>query len=614
MAYNNLEIRRGQTIQPFGAGSIIEIDGESYIVKDISQWRKPTKTITLDRVQSLLPGKKLLSFQDFTAQDEYIPLDRFPAWYHCSSCNHLRKVKKSEPSPIKCNKCRNIKMSPMRFVAYCDNGHLTDIDWGKFAHSHGEDSAYGPCEAKEEIYFENTGKSGGDWDQMRVMCKACNRPPKNLQELQPIVPQSAIWHKAGQKCSGNQPYDPIEERSDCSQPMKFEPKGSSSIWRGLTLSALDIETSDNHSEIESSERFQDLVSEILEEAQGLREVIKINIDKFLESRKVTINRIATAYEVNKEKIESLLKKHLLNSSEESDKNPNSDDDPQNQILSDELSFFRKKESVNLKNFKIEFQETYSKKDFLSYLFSSVAMVRRLREIRVLKGFIRGKGLEDRLLGEDSQEGPMDWLPTIEAFGEGIYFELNSEVLSHFFKEYKSDIAEFTSKQIAKLIELKTNYQNLNIPESALFILAHSLSHQLIRQLTFDSGYSSSALKERIYVDDKSNYAGILIYTSELDSEGTLGGLVDQARLDRLSKVLNQIKENSTWCSTDPVCRETESQGFGNLNRSACHCCSLISETSCTYHNAMLNRLLLGGYGRDKKNEVLGLFNFINGKL
>ena len=203
MRHNNLEIRRAQTIQPFGAGSIIEIDGESYIVKDINRWKKPTKPIVLDRLKPLLPGKALLSFQDFANDNEYIPLARFPSWYHCSSCNHLREVKNSEPSPVKCVQCKDVKMSPMRFVAYCDNGHLTDINWEGFAHYDGKDGHYGTCKGAGKIYFVNTGKSGGDWDQMKIECKACNRPAQNLSTLQPVVPPYAIWHKAKQNCCGN---------------------------------------------------------------------------------------------------------------------------------------------------------------------------------------------------------------------------------------------------------------------------------------------------------------------------------------------------------------------------------------------------------------------------
>ena len=120
----------------------------------------------------------------------------------------------------------------------------------------------------------------------------------------------------------------------------------------------------------------------------------------------------------------------------------------------------------------------------------------------------------------------------------------------------------------------------------------------------------SSLRERICVDDAENYAAILIYTTDTDPDGTLGGLVDQGRKEVIEALVNQIKESSIWCSADPVCRETEAQGFMNLNHSACHCCSLVAETSCGYHNTMLNRMLLGGMGRTR-DEVLGLMEFVS---
>ena len=244
---------------------------------------------------------------------------------------------------------------------------------------------------------------------------------------------------------------------------------------------------------------------------------------------------------------------------------------------------------------------------ISSLFSSIAQIRRLREIRVLTAFTRGKGLREVKVDRD---GRTEWLPAIEAFGEGIYFELNAQTLSKYFSENITDLNDWTRGQIAELNNLKENYYQLEIEDSILFILTHTLAHLLIRQLTFNSGYSSSALRERIFVDPDSGYAGIMIYTSDVDSEGTMGGLVDQARIESISKVVDRIFESAIWCSADPVCRETERQGFSSLNRSACHCCSLISETSCTFQNAMLNRLTLGGLGTSR-DEVLGLFSFIN---
>ena len=91
----------------------------------------------------------------------------------------------------------------------------------------------------------------------------------------------------------------------------------------------------------------------------------------------------------------------------------------------------------------------------------------------------------------------------------------------------------------------------------------------------------------------------------------MGGLVDQARPSIINKLISQITELASWCSSDPVCRESMEQGLHNLNRSACHCCSLISETSCAYQNAMLNRLILGGMG-PSKNEAPGFLPFAVG--
>ena len=61
--------------------------------------------------------------------------------------------------------------------------------------------------------------------------------------------------------------------------------------------------------------------------------------------------------------------------------------------------------------------------------------------------------------------------------------------------------------------------------SGKFLLLHTISHLLIKQLSFECGYNISSLKERIYCGeaaDGKEMAGILIYTASGDSEGTLG--------------------------------------------------------------------------------------------
>ena len=56
------------------------------------------------------------------------------------------------------------------------------------------------------------------------------------------------------------------------------------------------------------------------------------------------------------------------------------------------------------------------------------------------------------------------------------------------------------------------------------MMLHSLAHLLITQVSLECGYSSPAIRERVYAGE-AGY-GILLYTGSPDSEGTLGGLVE----------------------------------------------------------------------------------------
>jgi len=84
----------------------------------------------------------------------------------------------------------------------------------------------------------------------------------------------------------------------------------------------------------------------------------------------------------------------------------------------------------------------------------------------------------------------------------------------------------------------------------------------------------------------------MIFTADGDSEGSLGGLVRQGQKDRLSQSIVEAIDQGQWCSSDPVCSETAGQGLGGFNHAACHACSLVSETSCTSSNTLLDRRML----------------------
>lgn len=61
-----------------------------------------------------------------------------------------------------------------------------------------------------------------------------------------------------------------------------------------------------------------------------------------------------------------------------------------------------------------------------------------------------------------------------------------------------------------------------------------------------------------------------------------------------AETLLRMTEAAAWCSADPLCAEHTGQGFGNLNRAACHACALLPETSCETGNTLLDRALVVG--------------------
>jgi hypothetical protein len=187
-----------------------------------------------------------------------------------------------------------------------------------------------------------------------------------------------------------------------------------------------------------------------------------------------------------------------------------------------------------------------------------------------------------------------WLPASETRGEGIFFQFNEERVKQWVKKQAVLDRQFLQAHVA--------WKNsLNIPEpekgypGLRFVLIHSFAHALIRQLAIECGYTSASISERIYSqnpEDGPAMAGVLIYTSAPDSEGTLGGLCALGDPDKLGRHIKRALEKVTLCSSDPLCSEHEVGGNDTLHAAACHACSFLPETSCERGNKYLDRAVL----------------------
>ena len=280
----------------------------------------------------------------------------------------------------------------------------------------------------------------------------------------------------------------------------------------------------------------------------------------------------------------------------------------------EYQYLTTNESFNDNNLIVE-QETSNKLNDFS--IKKLLKIKRLKLTSVQTGYSRQEPIDKDLFAENSMDDfirvsrhavkakytstkgkSTKLLPGVESFGEGIFIDFDQERLLNWFKE------QCKNDSFNKRIEtLKNNAENseyglsdekakmLNNPEYLVkFILIHTFSHILIKELEFLTGYPATSISERLYIKEN-EMQGVLIYTIA-GAEGSYGGLVSQANSERFIKILNSALSRAKDCASDPICYNSEGQGIGGLNLAACYSCSLLPEISCEEFNSYLDRAIL----------------------
>jgi hypothetical protein len=186
-----------------------------------------------------------------------------------------------------------------------------------------------------------------------------------------------------------------------------------------------------------------------------------------------------------------------------------------------------------------------------------------------------------------------WYPGVEFRGEGIFIQLNEQAVLDW--EGQQAIVEMTERH-ADAQRLWSEARGLSYrPIAARYLLLHTLSHAVIRQLSLDCGYASTSLRERIYssTDKDLPMAGFMIYTATPDSDGSLGGLVEMGHPNDLGPLIKNALAEAALCAGDPFCASQRPEDdSAELNGAACHACLLIAETACEAGNRHLDRAAL----------------------
>ncbi len=597
-------LRRAQFISPFGVGSIVDFPDESLMPASIDLWSPNIGTKVFDeRLQKRLGVKYFKMAPSYEEFKTGIPFFRFPKWLFCPSCRSLRHVdnwrtrfesavKSKEQWRIpKCDVCR-AKLVPTRFVVACENGHIDDFPWVEWAH-HKKD----PC-ANPQLEIRTGGSTSG-LAGITVTCKTCHE--KN--SMANAFDEKAHENTSGKSCSGFKPWLNESEDCDCDCVPRTLQRGASNVYFPKIVSSIVIPpySDDLLLAVQGHDGFSLL--------QGQRAMFSGPEDPYL---KQTCEFIAADIGKKVEDVTNIIGKLLFGEVEET-----ANETEVMYRYSEYRAFLGDVEEGNLnsKDFHIDIR----KADHYDIPgVENIVLVHRLREIRSLVAFSRLRPLERNYLPNDEEEEEkekiavavpirknrnIDWLPAIEVKGEGIFLSFNSEKITEWASS-NTEILERTKLLNNRFNDYAANlkYESRNI--TSKFIFLHTLAHLLIRELSFECGYSAASLREKIYCNEKNDepdMAAILIYTASGDSEGTMGGLVRQAEPNFFNSIIKKAVMNAVWCSSDPLCIESNGQGFNSLNLGACHACTLLPETSCEEMNRFLDRAFI--VGTPEKPEI-----------
>jgi hypothetical protein len=577
-------MRLSQTVSPFGVGSIMDIEGESLMGADLSQWPfHKTQELHAPRIQRALGGMELRSAPSVPSRPSPktagIYYQRFPRWLFCQTCRRMHQLldRQETGEPPQCPHCSG-PLVPMRFIAVCmPHGHAMDVPWGTWAHSDPDNDDQARCRDHQLTFTAARGGTEG-LSNLLVGCLVC----KARRNLGDITATNSL-NRIRVYCEGKQPWQ--RNRSDCDGRLEVLQRGATNVTISETTTALDIPepsipTRDIDAEVRAHRNFEDVRTA----PTGPR-------------AEVLIDLIAEDLEIEPTVVRDVLRR--------SEAEPNTDQAlgvARDGLLADEWDAFAQAiatpdESVGTPDFVVQATPLFEDKPSgaanieLEKLLGSVVLVRRLREIRALHGFRRydlSADLVDVNLGGRGRR----WLPAVESFGEGIFLTLPEDRLTEWEQQDEVILRSHRIEKRRRASQIGSRFGEVT-PRG---LLLHTLAHLLIRRLAFTCGYSSASLRERVYASVEPNQqAGILIYTAAGDAEGTLGGLVRQGEAPRLAQTVLAALEDASWCSGDPVCRESRGQGLGSMNLSACHACSLISETSCERSNVLLDRSVVVGH-------------------
>jgi hypothetical protein len=578
------QLRRGQVITTYGPGALIDLPRDSAIVAGLESWPKTTdleeiiepRLVAKLKLMTKIPVPQLFAPPPDSNNPQEptrgIGAYRFPEWFVVQESAQTQERERSRRLVHRKaldakGRFEGMLVVATRFVRACPRGHVDDVDWRGFVHSAGEEREE---DCLRQLWLDERGTSG-DLVDLVVRCEC--KKSRGLYEA------TVVESRPLGTCSGARPWLGIYAVEVCDLPSRLLIRTASNAYFPQVMSVLALPDTGNALET------------VVQELWSFLQIVETSADlALLRKQPLVAQQLAAFGDEDVLKAIATVKGGVT------------DDRPVKQVELDALMSvpegFGEDVPIDPNFHARRLPEHIWRKSWRSHGIQAVVQVHRLREVLALIGFTRFEAVTPDIDGEydtDVRRAELAsdprWFPAIDNRGEGIFISLRPELIKEWLER---------PEVIARLDDLLAGHarwlegRRVEHPfPGGPYILIHTLSHLLIQSLSMRCGYPASSIRERVYSDTAGDRFGLLLYTGSPDAEGTLGGLIEEAR--RLEDHLEQALGMAALCSNDPICAQHSPQGSLEsrwLLGAACHGCTLVAETCCEMRNDYLDRALV----------------------
>jgi hypothetical protein len=574
------QIRRGQVITTYGPGALIDLPRHSAIVGGLDTW---PKTSELEEIVELRLSRKLQIMTGVAAPALFAPPPdsndpreaatgigawRFPEWFIVQEAGGSEDRERSRRlvHRKKLDEKGRLDGRPVvatRFVRACPRGHVDDINWHRFAHGSADN-------CRRQLWLDELGTSG-DLADLAVRCECGKRRglyEASVVELNPL-----------DTCHGARPWLGRNSNEDCNLPSRLLIRTASNAYFPQVVSVLSLP--DRGTAVETA------VRELWDLLQAVDSIASLSVFKRLPQ--VTAKLAAFADDDVLEAIRQI-------------KDGREGERPVKEVELEALlaapEGFGEDVPVDPNFHARRLPDRAWRHTGRCAGVEGVIQVHRLREILALIGFTRFEAVTPDINGEyetDVERAQIalepQWFPAVENRGEGVFLQIRADRVKKWLGR-PAVVQRLEGLATGHKLWMDDRQAKRPFPGGP-YVLLHTLSHLLIQSLAMRCGYPASSIRERIYANAQAEGFGILLYTGSPDADGTLGGLVQEAR--HIEDHLVLALRMGALCSNDPICAQHApgtSMEKRWLHGAACHGCALVAETSCEMRNDYLDRALV----------------------